>query len=1091
MAVGRVDVGSGSPESRGRREGSLPPGRLTPGPTCRVDFSWPLAFRFLGRSMTGFAGDTVASALYANGVRVFGRSLKYHRPRGLYSMEGESSNTLMEIDGVPNECAETTELREGMSVRAQNVRGDPKTDRFAFIDAFDRLMPAGFYYRLFHRPYGLWPLFQNGLRRMAGTGVLDPRRELEGGGRGRSGTRGRAGVGAGGGARADGGSRANGVQAERYLNAAVAVIGGGPAGMAAALAAAESGMRVCLFERRRWLGGHLAWRAREFAGEPIHRRGEGLAALLLSRSRAAGLVKVFTSSPVTGVWGENLVTGFTVGGEDHPFRECHWECRAKVVVVASGCMERPLVFNHNDRPGVMQAGTAWRLARTHAVSPGKVAVFSVADDLSLEVAVDLADLGVEVRAVADAREVGRQDPPLVAALEERGIPLLTGWAVSRSIGRRWVTGCELRAVNGSGSRRLRCDLLVANAGWQPRIGALATAGARLAYCTHTHTFQPAELPDGVFTAGSLTGLRDPRSIEASGRLAGSRAAEWCSGAAPRLATAPRECESLPAPEPGCDIRHGPAIGRGAKAFVDLDEDGTYKNVVESAVQGFDVPELAKRFGGFGLGPGQYRVTGQNLAMIMADLGGDPVEAASPTTVRPPLVPPSLATLAGPGHDVHKRTPLHGELAARGAVFRRAGPWQRARYFGADPRLAPGVDRGSVGGRRSGRGSAKIGRGSADADCGGAKASRGSAEAGRGSAKAGRGLRDEILNVRRNVGLLDSSPLGKFRIFGPDALRALQRVYISDLSKARPGRCKYSAMCNDMAHVLDDGAIIQDSERNYYFTTSSGRAGSTVEWFRYHTRHDGWDYHLVNLTDAFGSINLAGPNARGVLERVTGDDVSNEAFPYMGCRRITLGGVEVRCLRLGFVGELSYELHVPSSYCQFVWGQLMDAGADLGIRPFGLEAQYCLRAEKGHVIVGAESEARVTLTDLGMGWLWDREDTASKKVGAPALRACEKQPGRMKLVGFRVEEGAGSGGPGSPRDGALVVDGGEIVGYVCTTRRSEVLGWQYGMALVREGHAVRGDRIRIREDGGRGGRATWSATVVDPPFYDPAGERLRA
>ena len=621
-----------------------------------------------------------------------------------------------------------------------------------------------------------------------------------------------------------------------------------------------------------------------------------------------------------------------------------------------------------------------------------------------------------------------------------------------------MTGCELRALSGSGvtpsslrpPRRERGNAAT-NRG--PRHGR----SARLAYCTHTHTFQPVELPDGVFAAGSLTGLRDPRSIKASGRLAGYRAAEWCTGAAPRVAPTLRECESLPGPERGCDIRHGPAIDRGAKAFVDLDEDGTYKNVIESAAQGFDVPELAKRFGGFGLGPGQYRVTGQNLAMIMADLRGDPPETASPTTVRPPLVAPSLATLAGPGQDVHKRTPLHAELARRGAIFRRTGPWLRARYFGDDPLRAPDADSDRVAG----------------------------SQARRPVAGAVPGLREEILNVRRNVGLLDSSPLGKFRIFGPDALNALQRVYISDMSKTVPGRCKYSAMCNDMAHVLDDGAIVLDSERNYYFTTSTGRARSTVEWFRYHTRHDGRDYHLVNLTDAFGSINLAGPNARRVLKRVTDDDVSNEAFPYMGCRWITVGDVEMRCMRLGFVGELSYELHVPSSYCRFVWDLLVAAGADFGIQPFGLEAQYCLRAEKGHIIIGAESEARVTLTDLGMGWLWDREDTASRKVGAPALRACEKQPGRMKLVGFWVEEDAGS-----PRDGALVVDGGEIVGHVCTTRRSETLGWQYGMALVREGHAVRGGRIRLFEDEGNGRSATSTATVVQLPFYDPEGERVR-
>ena len=1043
---GSPDPSVGRPDSRrppphgGLPEGHLPEGRLPPGPTCRVDLSQPLEFSFLGRPVTGFAGDTVASALYASGVRFFGRSLKYHRPRGLYSMEGESSNTLMAIDGVPNECAETTELRAGMSVRAQNVRGDPRTDRFAFIDRFDRLMPAGFYYRLFHRPYRLWPLFQNGLRRMAGTGVLDPRRGLGEGGR------------VGSGFRAEGSVRAEGrIRAERYLNADVAVIGGGAGGMAVALAAAKRGLRVCLFERRPWLGGHLAWRVREFEGASLSRRAEVLAV----RLRANANVRVFTRSPVTGVWGENLVTGFTSGAEGDPFRECHWECRAKTVVVAAGCMDRPLVFNHNDRPGVMQVGAAWRLARVYGVKPGKAAAFSVGDDLSLEAAGDLADLGVRVQVVADAREAGRQDAALVAGLGERGIEVLPGWAASRVTGSKRVKGCELRALDGEGSRRFRCDLVVSNAGMQPRIGILATVKAELAYCAHTHSYQPIKLPRGVFAAGSMTGLRDPRSIEASGRLAGHRAAACCAATAqpgrvaerpgmpkPEQATEPahaaesalRSLRSLPAPAPGCDIRHGPGIVRGAKAFVDLDEDGTYKNVVESAVQGFDVPELAKRFGGFGLGPGQYRVAGQNLAMIMADLRGDPVETATPTTVRPPLVPPSLATLAGPGHNVHKRTPLHGELAARGALFRRAGPWLRARYL------------------------------SEDTSC-----------------------REEILGVRRNVGILDSSPLGKFRIYGPDALRALQRVYISDMRKARAGRCMYSAMCNDMGQLVDDGVVVREGEHDYYFTTSSGRAGSTVEWFRYHTRYDGWDYNLVNLTDVLGSLNIAGPNARRVLERVTDDDVSNESFPYMGCRHITVGdGVRARCLRLGFVGELSFELHVPASYCQYVWDLVVEAGADFGIQPFGLEAQYCLRAEKGHVIIGAESEARVTLTDIGMGWLWDREDTASKKVGAPALRACAKQPGRMKLVGFRVDEGSGS-----PRDGAVVVDGAEIVGYVCTTRRSEALGWQYGMALVREGVAVRGGSIRIRQEEAPGRAVSCTATVVPPPFYDPGGKRLRS
>ncbi len=1031
---GRADRGGPVPshdesEVRGRwrlagvPDGRAPPGRVFPGAMNHMDFARPLDFTFLGRAVRGFHGDTVASALYAAGVRIFSRSLKYHRPRGLYSMEGESSNTYMEIDGVPNECAETTPLRAGMSVRAQNVRGDPRTDPFGLIDPFDRLLPAGFPYRLFHRPRRLWPLFRDGLRRMAGTGVLDPRRD----------------------------HHRDGVRAERYMNADVAIVGGGMAGMEAALAASRRGTRVCLFERRPRLGGERGMRERDFQGKPLFGRSVRMALLV----RVSPNVRVFTNSPVTGVWGENLVTGFTVGTEEDPFRECHWECRAKAVVVAAGCTDRPLVFNNNDRPGVMLPRAAWRLALAYGVRPGRVAVFSVGDDMGLEVAVDLADLGVEVRAVADARTARRQDPELVAALESRGIPVLPEWAASRAMGRRRVTGCRLRPLHGGGSRTFRCDLLVANAGRQPRIGTLATVKGKLAYCPHTHTFQPEELPQGVFAAGSMKGYQDPRAIESSGRLAGHRAIMTCIGlmVGPKAAasawinTAPdqRAAAARPGPAPGCGIGHGPGIGRGAKAFVDLDEDGTYKNVRESVAQGFDAPELAKRFGGFGLGPGQHRVAGQNLAMIMAELNGEDMETVAPTTVRPPLSPPSLATLAGPGHDVHKRTPLHDELAARGAVFRRAGPWLRARHFGEDPRRDP--------------------------------------EAARRAAEA---VRREIRHVRRRVGILDSSPLGKFRIHGPDALRALQRVYISDMRKARTGRCMYSAMCNDMGNLIDDGVVVKDADGDYYFTTSTARAGSTVEWFRYHTRHDDWDYHLVNLTDALGSLNVAGPDARRLLERVTDGDVSNQAFPYMACRRIVVGdGMEARCLRLGFVGELSYELHVPSSRCRHVWDLLFAEGADLGVRPFGLEAQYCLRAEKGHVIAGAESEARVTLSDIGMGWLWNADDTASKKVGAPALRACAEQPGRMKLVGIRVDEGAEP-----PRDGALVVDGGEIVGHVCTTRRSEALGWRYGMALVREGHAGTGGRISIREEESPGRPRTCRATVVPPRFLDPAGKKVR-
>lgn len=1015
-------------------------GRFPPSPTERIDRSRPLSFTFAGRALDGFEGDTVASALLAGGVRTFSRSFEYHRPRGLYDLGGEGSSQLVAIDGIPNRSAGTVLLRHGMRVGAQNVLGlsgaprggaaggDPERDAFAFLDRFDRFMPAGFYYRMFHRPAFASRFFQDRMRRLAGLGVLD------------GDTR-----------RARPRPRGRDQRGELYLNADVVVIGGGPAGMSAALAAAEHVDRVCLFEARPRLGGHLDWRVKEVGGVPLHERGAGLA----TRVNAHPNIRAFTSAPVIGVWGEKLVTGFQVGSGNDGFDERHWECRARAIVVATGALERPLVFNDNDRPGVMQADTAWRLARTYGVRPGDVAVFSTADDLALEAALDLARLGVEVAAVADARTDGH-DPDLVDALESSGIPVHRGWAAARARGRRRVEGVELGPLSGAsadgtnrnpgvggGSRgdalRLECDLIVANAGRQPELGPLTSAGAKLAYSTHRHAFEPASMPPGVTAAGRLLGLVDIESIEASGHLAGLEAAGACGAAPGREVSGARErLAALPGPARGVGHVRGPNLGNGRKAFVDYDEDGTWKNVVQCVEAGFDVPELAKRFGNFGLGPGQYRVPGQNLAMAMAEITGTPPDEIRGTTVRPPFVPPAIGTLAGPGHDVHKRTPLHEAQAVEGAIFRRAGPWQRARWF------------------------------SDDSTC-----------------------REEIRNVRENVGLLDSSPLGKFRIFGPDALNALQRVYISNMAAVKEGRCRYAAMLNDTGNLIDDGVVTKIGEDDYYFTTSSNRAGSTVEWFRYHTRYDGWDYNLVNLTDALASINVAGPRSRTVLAAVTDADLANESFPYMGYREITVCGVvPARCLRLGFVGELSYELHFPASFAEYVWERLLDAGSRLGIRPFGLEAQYCMRAEKGHVIIGAESEQRVTLLDIGMGWMWDREDTASKKVGAPALRACADQPDRMKLVGLRIHESGDGRTPDGPRDGALVVSGVEIVGYVCTTRFSESLGWRYGLALLRDGDRMQGRSVELYQDEG-GGPQRFAARVVPPHFYDSDGTRLRS
>jgi sarcosine oxidase subunit alpha len=969
--------------------------RLENLPTMRVHPEQSLSFTFAGKTYRGMGGDTIATALFAGGVRIFSRSLKYHRPRGLYSLDGESSNTCVDVDGIPNVCAETTLLKDGMRVSAQNVQGSPETDVRAFMDKLDRAMPAGFYYRTMHKPARIWPIALKQVRKAAGLGVMAPDFQMPG------------------------------EYDEIFPRADVCIIGGGAAGMSAALAGAEYGLRVILLESRPWLGGAFDYRTSEFSkGLSLYQRARELA----EKIRQSSNIRTFLHTPAVGAYSNNLITAFQKGSENDPFSERYIEIRAQSVVVATGCIERPLLFEHNERPGVMQVGCAQRLARTYGLLPGEKAVFSVGHDLGLEAALDLSDLGLEIACVADIREDG-QDPELVKELTRRNIQVFRGWVASRSHGQKTLDGVTLSTVQGTLHKDYACDLLVASAGLTPLTGPLSLAHAKMIYDNHSGYFIPEKLPSKLHAAGRMLGVNDPQSIEASGRLAGIAAVVDCKVSVDdKLKAARDELSRLPGPQRGCKLVTAPVEGR--KTFICFDEDTTLKNVKQALAMGFDATELIKRFTAAGTGPGQGGIPGHNLALFVAQYHGASNVTTMPTTVRAPLVPTYLATYAGTNHDMCKRTAVHDSQKDAGGIIRRIGVWKRARYF------------------------------SRDFSC-----------------------RAEIENVRNNVGMLDASTLGKFRIWGPDALNVLQRVYVSDMARIPDGKIKYSAMCNEDGCIIDDGVVVKRGGNDYYFTTSTARAGATVEWMRYHTRYDGWNFNMVNLTDAFGVINLAGPNARKVLEKVTDADVSNEAYPYAAYREFMIGDIiPVRSMRLGFVGELSYELHVPSSYMPALWDLLAEAGEEFGISHFGLEAQNVLRMEKCHLIIGSESEQRTTLHDVGLGFLWDRNKAQAGTVGAVALKQTEHQEDRLKLVGFKMED---SSRP--PKDGSIIVD--QIIrGYVCIARRSFTLKESVGMALVDASLAKAGTRLQIYEDECEGQHIY--GKVVETPFYDPRGERLR-
>ncbi len=969
--------------------------RLDKLPTLRIDPGKRIQFNYSGKTYQGLEGDTIAAALYAGGIRIFSRSLKYHRPRGLYSLDGECSNTCMAVNGIPNVRTENTLLKNGMTVNAQNVKGTPDRDLLGFIDRMDWAMPAGFYYRTMHKPAQIWPIALKQVRKVAGIGKIAPDFQMKG------------------------------TFDEMYPTADVCVVGGGPAGMLAAVAAGENGLRVILLEARPWLGGFFDYRTAAYNEDTqLYQRARNLAQRLAQMPN----VRIFTHTAMVGAYNNNLIAAYQIGAESDHFDERYIEIRAQSVVVATGCIERPLLFENNERPGVMQIGCAHRLAHSYGILAGRGAVFSIGHDLGIEAAIDLSDQGLKILCVADIREDG-QDAGLVEKLQSRDIPYMRGWVATEAHGNPAVEKVTLSTNQGTLHKEFACDLLVASAGLTPVTGGLTMAQAELEFDQHTGFFLPKNLPAKMHAAGRMLGLSHPWSIETSGTLAGLQAAADCGKVVDgKIKEIQQNLANLPGPDKGSKMVMAPVEGR--KTFLCFDEDTTVKNIKQALEMGFDAAELIKRFTAAGTGPGQGGIPGHNLPLFVAQYHADAAVAAKPTTVRAPLVPTLIATYAGRNHDMCKRTPMHESQKKAGGVMRRIGVWKRARYF------------------------------SQDFTC-----------------------RAEIENVRNNVGMLDASTLGKFKLWGPDALKALQRVYVGDMSKIADGKIKYSAMCNDDGCIVDDGVVVKLGENEYYFTTSTTRAGSTVEWFRYHTRYDGWNYNMVNLSDGLGVINLAGPNARKVLEKIADADVSDAAFPFAAYREFTIQKeIPVRSMRLGFVGELSYELHVASSYMQTVWELLEEAGRECGIRNFGLEAQNVLRMEKGHIIIGVESEIRNTLHDVGLGFLWSRQKPDAKTVGAVALQQTEKQQGRLKLVGFKMENPARA-----PKDGSIIVEN-DIKGYVCTARRSFALNESVGLALVDAALAEAGKRLQIYEDECKG--QLLPATVVPTPFYDPEGKRMR-
>ena len=986
----------------------------------RIDRSRPLRFTFDGIEMTGFAGDTLASALLGNGVHLVGRSFKYHRPRGILSAGAEEPNALVTVDRgggreTPNLRATQVELYDGLAAISQNRWPALRFDVAAVTDALSPLVPAGFYYKTFMAPAGFWAnVYEPAIRRSAGLGRAprdaDPDRYLH-----------------------------------RFAHCDVLVVGAGPAGLAAALAAASTGARVILCDEQSEFGGSLLHAT---AATIDGRSASDWIAQTITELRANERVTLMLRTTAFGYYAENFlglaerVTDHLADPDPRLPRERLWQVRAKEVVIAAGAIERPLVFPENDRPGIMLADAARVYANRFGVKPGTRAVVMTADDSAYSAAVDLHQAGVAIAAICDLRPAP-SGAEVAAAIDAR-IPVWPSTSIGGTHGRLRVKAAEIGAVEKSGRVRgrekLDCDLLLMSGGWTPSVHLFSQSRGRLRFDEALAAYLPDVSVQRERSAGSCRGTYDLAHCLEEGYATGESAARgpasgrafWVTGAAP----------------PG-----GGFIGalphnrspNSVKAFVDFQNDVTAKDLRLAVREGFRSIEHVKRYTTNGMATDQGKTSNMNALAIVAAALGKPIPEVGLTTFRNPYTPVTFGALAGTSRgdlfDPVRMTPIHDWAATHGAVFEDVGLWKRARYFPKAGPIAPEDMHAAVA--------------------------------------------RECLAVRTSVGIFDASTLGKIEVVGPDAAEFMNRLYINAWTKLEPGRCRYGIMLTEPGFIMDDGVIGRLAADRFHVTTTTGGAPRVLHHMEDYLQTEFPDLKvwLTSTTEQWAVIAVQGPRARDVIAPlVEGIDLAPSAMPHMSIRVGKVAGVPARLFRVSFTGELGFEINVPARHGRAVWEAVHAAGAPYGITPYGTEAMHVLRAEKGYIIVGQETDGTVTPDDLGMAGMIGK--AKPDFVGKRSLtRPDMLKPDRKKFVGLLtldpavvLEEGA-----------QLVADPHvplpmKMLGHVTSSYFSATLGRSIALAMLAD--APKGARLYVPMPD-----RTLEVDVVEPVFFDPEGKRL--
>uniref|UniRef100_A4XZW0 Sarcosine oxidase, alpha subunit family n=1 Tax=Ectopseudomonas mendocina (strain ymp) TaxID=399739 RepID=A4XZW0_ECTM1 len=991
----------------------------------RIDRSQPLTFSFNGQTYQGYAGDTLAAALLANGVDVIGRSFKYSRPRGIVAAGAEEPNAVLQIGSteaaqIPNVRATQQALYANLTATSTNGWPSVNTDLMGILGKVGGgMMPPGFYYKTFMYPQNLWLTYEKYIRKAAGLGRSP---------------------------------KENDPDIYDYMNqhCDVLVVGAGPAGLAAALAAGRSGARVILADEQEEFGGSLLSTREMLDDKPA----ADWAVKAIAELQKMPEVTLLPRATVNGYHDHNFLTIHQrltdhlgeVAPMGQPRQRMH-RVRAGRVVLATGAHERPLVYANNDVPGNMLADAVSTYVRRYGVAPGQKLVLSTNNDYAYRVVLDWLDAGRQVVAVADARSNPRGS--WVEEARRRGVRVLTGSAVVEARGSKRVTGARICAIDlvshkvTSPGETVDCDLIVSSGGYSPVVHLASHLGGRPIWREDILAFVPGEGFQKRHCAGAVNGVFGLGDALADGFEAGAKAAAEVGFKAVTGSLPKAEKRIEEASVALFQVPHDKGTSRAPKQFVDQQNDVTAAGIELATREGFESVEHVKRYTALGFGTDQGKLGNINGLAIAAKSLGISISEMGTTMFRPNYTPVTFGAIAGRHcgelFEPKRYTALQKWHLENGAEFEDVGQWKRPWYF---PKNGEDLH-------------AAVAR--------------------------------ECLAVRNAVGILDASTLGKIDIQGPDAREFLNRVYTNAWTKLDVGKARYGLMCKEDGMVFDDGVTACLADNHFVMTTTTGGAGRVMEWLEiYHqTEWPELKVYFTSVTDHWATMTLSGPNSRKLLAEVTDIDLDKDAFPFMSWKEGKVGGVPARVFRISFTGELSYEVNVQADYALGVWEQIIEAGKKHGLTPYGTETMHVLRAEKGFIIVGQDTDGSVTPDDLGMGWCVGRTKPFSW-IGWRGMNRedCLKE-NRKQLIGLKPLD------PNKvlPEGAQLVFDPKQpipmtMVGHVTSSYMSAAMGYSFAMALVRGGLSRIGERVFAPLADG----SVIEAEIVSPVFYDPKGDR---